>query len=252
MAISISATGANAPGALITFEGGDGSGKSTHIKFLAGLLADLGLEVVLVREPGGTALGEKLRDILLDAGNEDMSDRAELLIYEAARAQLVDEVIAPALAEGKVVLCDRFTDSTIAYQGFGRGIDIARIESLNDFATGGIVPDATIVLHCADREEKRDRVDRREDKDRLERVGGGFHTRVIEAFGRLADRYPDRVTLIDTVGKHSQTALAIFDALSGIIPALSDGSLDLAEELAAYDAAHDHSRRDKDKGASHA
>lgn len=228
----------NAPGVLITFEGGDGSGKSTHVRFLAGLLEDLGLDVVLVREPGGTALGEALREILLDVGNSGMSDRSELLIYEAARAQLIDEVVTPALRAGKVVLCDRFTDSTVAYQGYGRGLDIDMVKAASDFATCGISPDVTLVLHCADREEKQDRVDRRDALDRLELAGGDFHTRVIDAFSDMAASEPERIALIDTQGAHSDTARAIFAALSGVIPALSDGTLDLDGILADYDAAH--------------
>ncbi|MFR7493688.1 MAG: dTMP kinase [Adlercreutzia sp.] len=108
-------------GVFVTFEGGDGAGKSTQIRFLARLLEDAGREVVRLREPGGTAVGEALRAVVLDPAHEAMSDRAELLIYEAARAQIVDEVIRPALERGAVVLCDRFYDSTVAYQGCGRG-----------------------------------------------------------------------------------------------------------------------------------
>ncbi|MEF2672656.1 dTMP kinase, partial [Adlercreutzia sp.] len=107
-------------GVFVTFEGGDGAGKSTQIRFLARLLEDAGREVVRLREPGGTAVGEALRAVVLDPAHEAMSDRAELLIYEAARAQIVDEVIRPALGRGAVVLCDRFYDSTVAYQGCGR------------------------------------------------------------------------------------------------------------------------------------
>lgn len=231
------APGVNAPGALITFEGGDGCGKSTHVRFLAGLLTDLGLEVVLVREPGGTALGEALREILLDVGNEGMSDRSELLIYEAARAQLIDEVISPALAAGKVVVCDRFTDSTLAYQGYGRGLSLDAINAASDFATCGIRPDATIVLHCADREEKSRRIDVRGEADRLELAGDGFHERVASSFIQMASLDSGRMFLVDTTGKHSDTARAIFAALSGVVPALSDGTLDLEGVLADYDAA---------------
>lgn len=231
----------NSPGALITFEGGDGCGKSTHIKFLASLLEDLGFDVLLVREPGATKIGESLRSILLDAKNEQMFDRTELLIYEAARAQLVNEVIAPALCAGKVVLCDRFTDSTVAYQGYGRGIDISFIEALNAFASCGIEPDVTIILYCSDRSIKRGRVERREDKDRLELAGDLFHTRVIDGFSDIAKRSPERVTMIDTQGKHSQTAREIFAALAHVIPELGKDIPGIEDILMAYDAAHDHS-----------
>lgn len=237
-------TKSNAPGVLITFEGGDGAGKSTHIRFLGDVLKSLGFEVLNVREPGGTDVGEQLRRVVLDPQNANLSSRSELLIYEAARAQLVDEVIRPALERGCIVLCDRFTDSTLAYQGYGRGLDLKFIERANDFATDGIVPDATIVLTVA-RKEKQSRVDRREAMDRLELAGDDFHTRVIAAFTEIAQGSDERISVIETGGKHSQTAQAIFAALADIMPWLSDGSLDLTEQLAAYDDAHDHSKRDK-------
>ena len=236
-------TGANAPGVLITFEGGDGAGKSTHIRFLADVLESLGFDVLRMREPGGTEVGEQLRDVVLDERNAGLSPRAELLIYEAARAQLVDEAIRPALAAGKVVLCDRFTDSTLAYQGYGRGIDLGFIREANAFATDGIEPDATIVLSCPDREEKKSRVDRRDKADRLELAGDDFHARVIDAFGDIARLSGGRMRIVETSGGHSSTARAIFRALAPVAPWLSDGSVDLADMLAAYDAAHDHSER---------
>lgn len=237
-------TQANSPGILVTFEGGDGAGKSTHIRFLADVLESLGFEVVRVREPGGTPVGEQLRDVVLDPENAELSPRAELLIYEAARAQLVDQVIRPALQAGKVVLCDRFTDSTLAYQGYGRGLDLGFIREANAFSTAGIVPDAIIVLSCPDREEKKSRVDRREEADRLELAGDDFHSRVIDAFAKLAAASDGRICVIETGGKHSQTAQAIFASLGDIMPWLSDGTVDLGEQLAAFDAAHDHSKRE--------
>lgn len=240
-------TGANSPGVLVTFEGGDGAGKSTHIRFLADVLDSLGFEVARVREPGGTVIGEQLRGLVLDPANADLSPRAELLIYEAARAQLVDQVIRPALQAGKVVLCDRFTDSTLAYQGYGRGLDLGFIREANAFATAGVVPDATIVLSCPDREEKKNRVDRREEADRLELAGDDFHSRVIDAFAELAEASEGRIRMVETSGRHSQTARAIFAALSGAMPWLSDGTVDLGEQLAAFDAAHDRSNREKQK-----
>ncbi len=242
----------NAPGVLVSFEGGDGSGKSTHIRFLAELLESFGFEVVLVREPGGTHIGEQLREIVLDVSNTELSARSELLIYEAARAQLVDEVIKPALASGAIVLCDRFTDSTLAYQGYGRNLPLDFIRAANAFATDGITPDVTIVLWCANRAEKKDRVDRRIEMDRLELAGDDFHTNVIEAFTTLAKLDPDRIKVIETGGKHSETARMIFDALTGVFPWLSDGTLDLTEVLAKYDARHDHTRKNTKKAAGDA
>ncbi len=135
-------------GVFITFEGGDGVGKTTHIELLAHTLKEHGHEVVCVREPGGTKIGEEVRETLLDPENKEMSERCELLLYVAARAQIVSEVISPALERGAVVLCDRFIDSTLAYQGYARGIDKAFIDSANAFASMGVFPHRTILLHC--------------------------------------------------------------------------------------------------------
>ena len=121
-------------GIFITFEGGEGAGKTTHIRFLSETLRAHGREVLCLREPGGTEVGEQLRAVVLDPANGGMSDEAELLIYEAARAQLMAQVIAPALARGAVVLCDRFTDSTVAYQAYGRGLPRMFVDRVNEFA----------------------------------------------------------------------------------------------------------------------
>ncbi len=227
----------NAPGAFVTFEGGDGAGKSTHIKFLAQVLEAAGLEVVRVREPGGTSVGEQLRAVVLDPANGEMAPEAELLIYEAARAQIVAQVIAPALARGAVVLCDRFTDSTLAYQGSGRGLSREFIEAANAFAARGIVPDRTIVMKCGDVQEKRGRVASREEMDRLERAGDAFHRRVNAAFDALAEQHEERVSVVETTGAHSDTARAIFAQLAPLFPWLADAE-GLDVELAAFDAAH--------------
>ena len=176
-------------GVFVTFEGGDGAGKSTQIRFLARLLEDAGREVVRLREPGGTAVGEALRAVVLDPAHEAMSDRAELLIYEAARAQIVDEVIRPALGRGAVVLCDRFYDSTVAYQGCGRGLDGAFIDAANRFACDGVVPDATVLL-VAPASAVRSRMGRREGADRLGLAGDAFHSRVAVGFEQIAEADP--------------------------------------------------------------
>ena len=131
----------NGPGIFITFEGGEGAGKTTHITFLARALEQLGCQVLCLREPGGTAIGESLRRVVLDPASAEMADPTELLIYEAARAQLVRQVIIPALAADKVVLCDRFTDSTIAYQAVGRGLSRAFVQQANNYAGDSSVPD---------------------------------------------------------------------------------------------------------------
>ncbi|MDO8987533.1 MAG: dTMP kinase, partial [Coriobacteriia bacterium] len=135
-----------ARGVFLSFEGGEGSGKSTQISILAKTLERAGLEVVLAREPGGTSLGEAVRALLLDPATGDVDSRAELLLYEASRAQLTRELIQPALATGAVVLCDRYYDSSTAYQGYGRGLPISEIEALNSSATSGLKPDMTLLL----------------------------------------------------------------------------------------------------------
>ncbi|MDD4153286.1 MAG: dTMP kinase, partial [bacterium] len=127
-------------GVFISIEGPEGAGKSTHLNRLKDALATEGYDVILTREPGGTTISDSIRALLLDAGNDNMTSLTELLLYAAARAQHMQEVIIPSLQAGRVVLCDRFTDSTIAYQGYGRGLDIQLIKHLNDLATGAVYP----------------------------------------------------------------------------------------------------------------
>lgn len=227
-------------GTLITFEGDDGVGKSTHIAFLADVLRARGLEVLCLREPGGTAIGETLRSIVLDAAHPEMSAETELLIYEAARAQIVAETIRPAMERGAVVLCDRFTDSTVAYQGYGRGLDTGIIARMNDFATAGLRPDRTLIIAIPS-EHKSERMKKREEADRLEAAGADFHSRVSNAFGEIAASDPERIRVIDASGAHSQTARAIFSQLSDLFPWLAEETPQMRDMLAAFDAAHDHS-----------
>lgn len=231
-------TGSN-KGTFVTFEGGDGAGKSTQIRFLARLLEERGREVVRLREPGGTAVGEALRAVVLDPAHKVMSDRAELLIYEAARAQIVDEVIRPALQRGAVVLCDRFYDSTVAYQGCGRGIDAAFIDAANRFACDGVAPDVTVLL-LASGAAVRSRMDRRAGADRLELAGDVFHRRVAEGFDQIALAEPERVKTVESRVHRADTFRAVLKAVSGVLPkaaeALADGTdLDglVADEMAA-------------------
>ena len=196
-------------GVFVTFEGGDGAGKSTQIRFLARLLEDAGREVVRLREPGGTAVGEALRAVVLDPAHEAMSDRAELLIYEAARAQIVDEVIRPALGRGAVVLCDRFYDSTVAYQGCGRGLDGAFIDA--------VVPDATVLL-VAPASAVRSRMGRREGADRLELAGDAFHSRVAVGFEQIAEADPARVRTVLSRVHRADTFRAVLEVVSPVLP----------------------------------
>ena len=207
-------------GLLITFEGGDGAGKSTHIRILARELESHGEEVVCLREPGGTYVGERLRSILLNPKNDDIADETELLLYEAARAQLVATVIEPALARGAVVVCDRFTDSTVAYQGYGRGLGADLVARTNAFACRGIVPDRTILLVCG--EGSLARATRRGGADRLEAAGDGFHAVVNEAFLEIARRDPDRVRVVESASRKRDTARAVFAELADLFPWMSE------------------------------
>lgn len=212
---------ASRDGIFITFEGGDGAGKSTHIRFLAEALMEQGYEVVCLREPGGTVLGEALRALVLDPSNASLSARSELLIYEACRAQLIDEVIAPALLRGAVVLCDRFCDSTLAYQGAGRGLDEEFIEQANAFACKDIVPRRTILMTTrADAAANLARATHKRDADRLELEGEAFHNRVNEAYEHLAKRFPGRVVEVVSDREKAVTAFRVFEAVSDIFPEL--------------------------------
>lgn len=210
------------PGTFITFEGGDGVGKSTHIRLLADRLAERGYEVVRVREPGGTAIGEALRAIVLDPANAAMTPEAELLVYEAARAQIVAEAIEPALARGAVVLCDRFFDSTVAYQVFARGLDREFVDDANRFATGGLVPDRTLLLVCAGAEEGLERAHDQAEPDRLEQEGVAFHRKVAAGFAALAAEDPARVRTVDSRGDVEATARAVAAELVDLFPWLSE------------------------------
>jgi dTMP kinase len=201
-------------GIFITFEGGEGCGKSTQLKILAHRLEAAGVPVRDLREPGGTAAGEAVRAILLDPDHTGLDDTAEILLYEAARAQLVAEVIEPALEAGEVVLCDRFYDSTTAYQGHARGIPLADVEALNRAATRGLEPDRTIVLDI----DPALGITRatRQGADRLESEDLAFHERVRAGFLAIARTEPERVVVVDASGDVEDVAALVATALSGI------------------------------------
>lgn len=212
----------NSPrGVFVTFEGGDGVGKSTHIRYVANELRLAGREVVCLREPGGTGIGESLRAMVLDPDNGEISSEAELLMYEAARAQLVREVIRPALERGAVVLCDRFSDSTIAYQAYGRGLPLDFVRRANAFATGGIVPDRTILLVLGNTRKSLARATGAGTGDRMEQAGEVFHTRVNRAFLKLAKRDPKRIRIVRSSSSRKATAAAVAVELADILPELS-------------------------------
>jgi dTMP kinase len=186
---------------LITFEGLDGSGKSTQMDLLAAALRDQSYDVLTTREPGGTRLGEAVREVLLDPGHTAMTPRAEALLYAAARAQVVETVIRPALDAGKVVLCDRYIDSSLAYQGYGRGLQVDDVLTLNIWATECLLPDLTLVL-LVDEEERASRAS--EEPDRLEAAGLSFFQRAAEGYRRLAADHRHRIHLVDSVGSVSE------------------------------------------------
>ena len=191
-------------GRLITFEGPEGAGKSTQAAMLIAKLEERGLEIIYTREPGGTKLGEAIRGILqYNAADEDPCAESEVLLFEASRAQLVRNVILPALERGAWVVCDRFADSTTAYQGFGRGFPVELIETINRFAVGGISPDMTILLdvnislgmqRCAKRQ-----IGKKIQYDRIESEALEFHEKVRQGYLELARRFPERFRKVDAM-----------------------------------------------------
>ena len=190
----------------ITFEGAEGSGKSTHIRLLADRLRGLGQEVVMTREPGGTPLCEAIRGLLqFNAGGEAPVPAAETLLFCASRAQLVERVVRPALARGAWVLSDRFYDSTYAYQGYGRGFDVAQLRALMAFAVGGLRPALTFLLDASPEAGQA--------ADRFEREAADFHRRVRDGFRRLAAEEPDRIRIVRTDGPVAAAAETIWQAL---------------------------------------
>jgi dTMP kinase len=189
-------------GLFLVFEGGEGSGKSTQIELLRQFLVGRGRRVVVTHEPGGTVIGERLRHVLLDPASASMSAKTEALLYAADRAQHVDEVIRPALAEGSIVICDRYVDSSIAYQGLVRGLGAEEIRTLNRWGTAGLSPDLVFLL---DVEAERG-LERAEGSDRIEREGPEFHRRVREAYRMLAERQHDRFVIIDASKSRQQVA----------------------------------------------
>lgn len=181
-------------GLFITFEGADGCGKTTQIELLDKYLSNKGYQTLLTREPGAKGLGTKLREILLNYDGE-VSSKCESFLFLADRAQHIDCIIKPALAEGKIVLCDRHTDSTVAYQGYGRGLDINQINMLNNIATGGLKPDLTIVFDI-DVETSMQRVGK--EKDRMESAGVEFFNKVRQGYLEISKHEPNRVKVIDS------------------------------------------------------
>lgn len=207
-----------ARGRFITFEGGEGVGKSTNLAFARDFLRERGLTVVLTREPGGTALAEQIRQLLLQPAEERVSDLAELLLVFAARAQHLEEVIRPALARGDWVLCDRFTDATFAYQGYGRGLGRERIEQLQALVHPDLQPDLTILLDI-DIAEGLARARERGDLDRIELEQASFFEAVRRGYLELAKQEPHRFAIVDASPPLATVQQTIADHLDSMIEA---------------------------------
>jgi dTMP kinase len=203
-------------GFFITFEGPEGGGKSTHIRLLADFLRRRRFRVLVTREPGGTQMAHALRQILLESGDR-LSALAELFLYEADRAQHVAEFIGPALRKGNIVLCDRFTDSTVAYQGNGRGLDKKIIRILNDVASQGVKPNLTILLDVPVERGLRLAAKRNKGHDRLERAGLAFHRRVRQGFLRRARQEPHRFRVIRQRRTIGETQHLIREAIRSVV-----------------------------------
>lgn len=208
-------------GLFITFEGIDGCGKSTQAARLVDSLRSAGLEVVSLREPGGTAISEKIRALLLDPANGEMADECELLLYEASRAQLVRQVIEPSLARGAIVVCDRFFDSTYGYQHGGRGLDEGLVNTCNTLGSCGLSPDVTVIFDLAP-EVALSRATKG-GADRLEGEGLAFQRRIREAYQRLAEREAKRVRVVDADGSKDEVYARLVACLSDVLPQLRDG-----------------------------
>ena len=212
-----------AGGLFITFEGTEGSGKTTQISLLAGRLRALGRSVLTTREPGGTPIGEEIRHTLKHSlANQAMTAEAELLLMNASRAQLVHEVIRPALAAGQFVLADRYYDSTIAYQGYGRGLDLERIKVITDLAVGDTWPDLTLLL-VVPHEVSRERLRARQStlpfmRDRIEEADRDFFERVAKGYQAIAAAEPRRVRLVDANTGVEQTQASIWKVVETLLP----------------------------------
>ncbi|MGO1319276.1 MAG: dTMP kinase [Galactobacter sp.] len=214
------------PGVFLVFEGGDGSGKSTQAREVAAALQERGVEVVLTREPGGTPIAEQLRSLVLDPAHAPVDDRTEALLYATARSSHVHRVILPALRRGAVVVCDRFIDSSLAYQGVARGLGIDAVARLNAFGTEGLLPDLTVVLDASAELGRLRRGERSQVEDRLEAEPDSFHSTVRATFLDLAARAPERYLVLDAARPAAHLTGAILDALEPhLTGAAGSGSL---------------------------
>jgi dTMP kinase len=204
------------PGRLITIEGIDGAGKTTLALALEEALTERGIDVHVLREPGGVPASERLRDLVKDPSLE-IGARAEALIYAAARAQLVEEAVAPLLERGSWVLLDRFVDSSLAYQGAGRGLGIGAVRAINEFGTGGLEPDRTLLLTLSPELGRARTLGRREVLDRLERERAEFFEAIADAYGQLAAGDPDRIRRIDASQPPERVLAIALEAISDLL-----------------------------------
>jgi dTMP kinase len=211
----------NILGLFITFEGPDGSGKSTQIELVADYLRRQGYNIYCTREPGGTAIGDQIRNVLHDVNNTEMSSRAEILLYSASRAQLVEQIILPRLAQGDVVLCDRYADSTYAYQGYGRQLDFATLRAITKFATQHLEPDLTIYLDLAVEKGLQRKADANAagegEWNRMDQLKLDFHQRVHRGYLEMAKNEPKRWLVVDASGTVEKINRSICDRLEKIL-----------------------------------
>ena len=201
----------------ISLEGPDGSGKTTQICLLYNALAAAGYNVLLTREPGGTAIGDQIRAVLHNVDNEEMVSPAEILLYSASRAQLVAQVVRPALAAGRVVLCDRYADSTMAYQGYGRGLNQKALRAITAFATSGLKPDLTLLLDLDVAAGLARRKAGGDEWNRMDRQTLEFHRRTREGYLALAAAEPERWVRVDAAGEVDEVAAAVWEIVSGAL-----------------------------------
>jgi dTMP kinase len=199
----------------ITFEGPDGSGKTTQVKQLADHLRGCGVNVLAVREPGGTSIGEQIRDVLHSLANQEMQPRTEILLYCAARAQLVGQVIRPHLQSGGVVICDRYADSTLAYQGYGHGLHLPTLRTILDFATGGLKPDITFYLDVQVEEGLKRRKTSGGEWNRMDDLPVEFHRRVRAGYLEMVAQEPGRWQAIDAARTMETIAKEIWEIVEG-------------------------------------
>jgi dTMP kinase len=210
------------PGLFLVLEGVEGAGKTTQARLLANWIGRMGLPVTSTREPGGTAVGEAIRSTLLDRPEVDIPGETELLLVLAARAAFVRQVVRPVLAKGGVVLADRFSLSTLAYQGYGRGLDLGEVRRLDAFARAGLEPDLTLVLELPAEEGARRQREAGKGRDRMERAGEEFHERVARGYRELAAAGDPRVRALDALGTpdavHERVRDALREAFPGTFP----------------------------------